>query len=142
MAEDKHYGVTITCCDSKPKPLLWFLWCSGASCTGWDPSELQGTVSGGRRAGVKDTKNQEVMLHKPSADDDKDCENNKKMWMFVCLVGGNCLTCGALFDFSFHFPPPSLFWLASHESCYVFGQLPCYLLLPSRCCRRLLIAQS
>lgn len=40
------------------------------------------------------------------------------------------------------FPPfPRLFCLASPESCYVFGQLPSYLLLHSNCHRIRLIAQ-
>lgn len=39
-------------------------------------------------------------------------------------------------------PSPRLFCLASPESCYVFGQLPSYLLLHSNChSRTLLIAQ-
>lgn len=50
---------------------------------------------------------------------------------------GWCLACRALLVF----PPFPFFCLASPESCYVFGQLPSYLLLHSNCHRIRLIAQ-
>lgn len=68
------------------------------------------------------------------------CEMKQSPVDIFCLDrDGWCLACRALL--LFFLPFPYLFCLASHESCYVFGQLPSYLLLHSNCHRRLLITQ-